>query len=238
MPNIVIPEMQRVVVPEMVYGDLRRAGYEIELSPSLARYEDGSFTGSKGRDNAIKILDESGLSLSPMPLLWHLASTEGRDSPFFDDTFARNQERLYRWEHAGTRLLTPPGWEDGRADNGKYPRDVSEYRNGEWVLIAEGQKIPPGGRDKKVIVMNPIIGIPSETTGSDVEHTCHWYFDPNLPENIMIFGSDYYLDYNLISDRDKHGSCFYLCADFILHFVCSDIGFRPVRGSFPEVEKI
>ena len=224
--DIIIPEMQNVEVPAKTYRDpltgitYTRAGCGVEVSPSLARYDNGVFAGGKTRDQAIELLAQEGCQLPNMSLLWHLAEKEGRDFPFFNDTFARNQERLYRWDHTRTKLV--------KAGTDPYIKDVFEYRNGAWLQIAEAQRMPLGN-GRRIVEANPITGLPIETTDSNAEHIGHWYFNPYSPENIVLFGCYWY--------GDVRGRCFDVDAYFGPSFASDYGGFRPVRGSFGEVEK-
>jgi len=235
MPSIIIPEMQKVEVPAKTYRDpltgitYTRAGCGVEVSPTLARYDDGTFAGGKTQEQARELLAQEGCQLPNMSLLWHLAETEGRNSLFFKDTFGRNRERLYRWEHTDTVLVAPPGWEPARMDGEKYLRNVCEYQLGKGlVLIAEGQRIPEG-KGRRIVEINPTTGIPSETRDSNAEHIGHWYFSPELSENIVLFGS-YWFD-------DGRGRCLGVGASCGPSGASGYGGFRPVRGLFGEVEK-
>jgi len=233
MPNIVVPtDMQEVVVPEMVYKDLRRPDYGAKVSLSLARYDDGTFAGGLTQKQAIQALDELGFQLPPLSLLQYLAEQEGMDSPVFDDGFGRNPEKTYFYDHTTTKLVTPAGWEPERMDGGKYPRDVYEYIDRKWVQVAEDQRIP--GENSigflRIKEVNPITRIPSETTDSDAEYLGYWYFSPQLSESIVLVGTSTYVN----SSR----GCLYINAANDPSVVDKFVGFRFVSGVIPPVVKI
>jgi len=230
--TILVPELQKVIVPAVVSANYKRAGYEVEVSPTLVRYDDGSFAGRKTQEQALQTLGEHGLTLPPMALL-HYLSLKGVDSPFFNDAFARNPGKTYYWEHTATKI-TPPKDKDNypHDPDGRYVGVIWEYLPGKgFVPIAE-QRIPQGNGNA-IVAVEPATGLPLETTAdSKTKHNMHWHFDPNLKENVVLFGGDrYYVG---------HDGCFIAGAGAGGGpRSAGDLGgFRPVRGSFGAVEKI
>jgi len=227
--KIALPKMLAIPVPEVAGQNYKRSDYKAEVSPTLLRYDDGSFAGRKTQEQALQILGEHGLTLPPMALLYHL-SLKGKDSPFFNDAFARNPEKKYYWEHTATKI-TPPKDKDNypQDSDGRYVGVIWEYLPGKgFVPIAE-QRIPQGNGNA-IVAVEPATGIALETTPDmKTKHTTHWRFDPNLKENVVLFGS-----YLCVGG---HGRCFGAGAGSGPQ-VAGDGGFRPVRGSFGAVEKI
>ena len=228
--TIVVPKTRKMVVPEVVGTNYKRSGYTVEVSPTLARYNDGSFVGQQTEEQALNLLAEQGFTLPTMALISYLSQArEGKDS-YFKDAFAKNKEKTYYWEHTATRLTPPEGKESYFLDSdGRYVGLVCEYNGKEFVPIAE-QRIPAGGGNV-VIETEPATGIPLKTMPDmKVEHSnhTHWYFDPNLKENIVLFGGGWC--------GGELGGCFGADADY--GPLNAGGGFRQVRGSFGVVEKL
>jgi hypothetical protein len=170
-------------------------------------------------------------------LLSYLAEKEGKDSLFFADAFAKNKEDRHNWdrnywEYTATKITPPENRDSYPLDNdGRYTGLIWEHRldKGMFVPIAE-QKIPRGNGNV-VVTIEPATGIPLETiSGFNTKHAMHWYFNPQLKENIVLFGYGWYCI--------ERGSCFYTFADYRPHYAVDVDGFRPVRGLFGDVEKI
>jgi hypothetical protein len=228
--TIIVPDMQKIDVPAVVGSNYKRSGYTVEVSPTLARYNDGSFVGQQTEEQALNLLAEQGFTLPTMALISYLSQArEGKDS-YFKDAFAKNKEKTYYWEHTATRLTPPEGKESYFLDSdGRYVGLVCEYNGKEFVPIAE-QRIPAGGGNV-VIETEPATGIPLKTMPDmKVEHSnhTHWYFDPNLKENIVLFGGGWC--------GGELGGCFGADADY--GPLNAGGGFRQVRGSFGVVEKL
>jgi len=223
-------KMQKVVVPVTAYFDqlqgilYERPGYEVKIAENLARLDNGDFTGELKRDEIIEFLAKQELQLPASCLLFYFASTD-RNAKLLKDYFGRNPERTCYREHTGTKLVTPAGWESDRKDNGKYLRDVFEYRDnwrgkGDWIQVAEGVLVPDNG---KIIGVNQAIGLPAETTNIATGHMGNWYFNPSLSESAVLFGG-----YN--SGRNRY---FDISANTDPSYTDGYLGFRPAWGCIP-----
>ena len=159
-----------------------------------------------------------------------------KDAPEFYDNFAKNIDKKYIWSWTETGLRVPKGWDDGRIDKltGKYPR---------IVLIGDEEAdmlhIPVG--DGRLIVSWGRYGLPSDTAKMAHPHdiyTTQFYFNVNPNIDNISNNRDVAVGRNCSWHHVGVGR--YLIVNALYERWCasSNGGFRPVRGSDFEAEKI
>ena len=157
-----------------------------------------------------------------------------RKAPEFDDYFARNKDKTYLWEWTSNGLRVPKGWENGRIDtDGKYPR----------ILLAgdkEGGEVKvPVGNGRVIVESDGVSGIPIETREIAWPHEgyhSHWHFNPSPSLDNVSCHYDVAVGRGGGWLRDEGGRCLVVDAGCGRSGAVSDDGFRPVRGSVPEIE--
>jgi len=243
--------LQTIEVPEAVYsirdGIRRRDGYQVEISPRLARYIDGNIAEVRMSDTALEILCRNGndFSIPTASLLIHLFK-EGKDSTFFDDTFGRNPEGKSYFECTSTRLRTPRRWENGRQDTDEtYPREVREYNflKGGWYT-AGFQKVLGGKGLFGILAVNPVTGVAlQERAGPEDEPIIYWGFNPDQYETDVFLGcyrerdKDFMMHPEALGDIAPSGKPPLKAEHFLLYAgftsPSSNTGFRKIRGVSP-----
>ncbi|MFA4819369.1 MAG: hypothetical protein WC613_00245 [Candidatus Aenigmatarchaeota archaeon] len=177
-----------------------------------------------------------------------------RKADEFRDYFAKNRDKVYLWEWTSTGLRVPKGWEKGRVDSdGKYPRIIIEtdihkaielLRGGAiWQDIGDslnravGELRVPSGGGKVIVESDEVFGIPTEARDIAFPHEgyhSHWHFNaaPELDTasgqyDVAVLRGGYWR-------RDER--CLNVDADYRRWDAGSADGFRPVRGSVPEID--
>jgi hypothetical protein len=237
----VLPEMQTVSIPEATGYGYGRSAYEVQLSPRTVRFANGDFSFSS-QSGAINYLNEHGLSIPPFSILYHIFSSQGLDSPFFDDIAGKCPKPVENYQEVtGTKLVAPKGWKDGKQDSdGTYPRIVCEYHYGSgWIKVAE-QKLPRMLKNSALgslaLETTPVTGLtlrlfknaPGTRKDELEKFNIHWNFFPALDESaITIYHPD----------RCFHSApCLYICSDMMPDE--GGFGFRVMKGTPAKTRKM
>ena len=187
---------------------------------------------------------------------------QGRDprkAEEFKDYFAKNRDKVYMWEWTSTGLRVPKGWEKGRVDNGtnKYPRIAIEtnirkaielLRGGAtWQDIGDslnkevGELQVPSGGGKVIVESDEVFGIPTEARDIAFPHEgyhSHWHLNA-APELDRVSGQyDVAVGRRCVWHRDEGGRCLGVASSCGRSPAASVGGFRPVRGSVPEIDVV
>ncbi len=206
----------------------RSAGNSIEYSSSLVR-TGKNYYGSKPTDGRMSTAAEE-LALQ---LGLERSGKDPRQAGVFNDLFARNDSHLYIWQWTETGLRVPKGRE---ADIYETDGQGRKYWARE-VLIGDnvvGEILVPEGNRRVVVAWDEVFGVPSATEDIAWPHnpyTTHSWFNPNLnKEDVAVGRWGGWL-------RGVDGGCLAVDADVARSLASSGGGFRPVRGSLPEIEK-
>lgn len=184
-----------------------------------------------------------------------------RKAPEFGDYFAKNRNKLYLWEWTLNALRADKGWENGRIDSGtgKYPRLVLEP---DWAVLKQAMRdcLEPGfnWRDigdrlnrvagvhqvpvgNVILSYEPVWGLPLETQDIPWPHEGydeHFGFDPNPRLDEISGHHDVAVQRRGSWHRDGGEWCLDVGAGWVRSYAGSFGGFRPVRGSVPEVQPV
>ena len=158
-----------------------------------------------------------------------------RKADEFKDHFGKNENNWYAWELTSTGLRVPKGWENGRVDNGtgKYPRIVLE---GDKKV---GELQVPVGNGRVIVEYDDVFGIPIETREIAWPHTgyySHFWLNQNPILDEISGHYDVAVGRRGAWHHAEGGRCLYVSADSGRFDAPSHAGFRPVRGSVPEIE--
>ena len=141
------------------------------------------------------------------------------------------------WECTSTGLRVPKGWENGRIDNGtgKYPRIVLE---GDKKV---GELQVPVGNGRVIVEYDDVFGIPIETRDIAWPHTgyySHFWLNHNPKLDETSGHNDVAVGRGGGWRHVVDEGCLDVDALYGRFVAVSDVGFRPVRGSVPEIQVV
>lgn len=184
-----------------------------------------------------------------------------RDAEVFGDYFGGNSQGIYVREPTLTVLRTPPGWENGRQDrDGTYPRLIVEpdwnvlagvlanmTEDFDWSGVGDsmnkvvGEQPVPQGDWRVITRTNPLSGIPLETQEIPWPHKgyyAHFRLDPNPARDTISGHYDVAVGRWCAWRRAVDERCLGVAAYYGRLAADSFVGFRPVRGSVPEIKVV
>lgn len=218
-------------------GTYECAGHTIDYFPKLTR------TGKNYYDSKAEIPKGERMSTAAEELAIQLglerAGQDPRQAKVFDDLFSRNNGSWHAWQWMGTGLRVPEG---RKADTYETDPQGRKYWARE-VLIGNdvvGEILVPEGNARIVVAWDEVFGLPRVTEDIAWPHnpyTTHSWFDPNPGKDSMSGHTDVAV---WRGDYWRHGGaewCLAVSADYARLYADSDDGFRPVRGSLPEIKK-
>lgn len=212
------------------------AGHSIEYFPIL------TITGKDYYDSRAGIPSDQRMSTAAEELAIQLglerAGQDPRTAEAFNDLFARNDSHRYVWQWTETGLRVPEG-----RDPTKYETDAHGRKYWARELLignnAVGEVLVPEGNGRVAVEWDEVFGLPKITEDIVWPHTpytTHFFFNknpelraPSIYQDVGVFRHDWHLD--------KGESCISVDAAYERWDLGLFHGFRPVRGSLPEIEK-
>ncbi len=228
--------MTKLIIPSVSSGSYKHSGHEIEYSPNLV------WTGKNPTEGRVSTADEE----LAIQLGLERAGIDPRQAKVFDDLFARNKSHVYIWQRTETSLRVPKGYDPNTYqtdDQGRkyWVREVLIGDNvvGE-VLVPEGHgRVVPYSKNPED-VWDMVFGLPRITSDSVNDrkygnHTTHFGFNENPwkdntsgHKDVAVWRGSGWL---LGGDE----GCLVVGAPYERWGALSYVGFRPVRGSLPDI---
>lgn len=212
-----------------------RGSHEIGYSPRLkGTYE--NYYDSRPKDGRMSTAaEELAIQLDLERL-----NKDPKTAGVFDDVFARNELRVYirQWTETGLRVpknRDPDKYETDTRGRKYYAREV---------LIGDeavGDILVPEGHYRVVVEWDNVFGIPliTEYAGLHSPYTTHFAFDPSPWEDTRSGHRDVAVRRSSFWHSEEGGWCLLVDAHRGRFDYFSDkwMGFRPVQGSLPKIEK-
>ncbi len=215
----------------------KHSSHSIEYSPRLVRTEKNYY------DSRASIPSGERMSTAAEELAIQLgmerSGKDPRQAGVFDDLFARNDSHVYIWQWTETGLRVPKG-----RNANAYETDAQGRKY--WareVLIGDkmvGEILVPEGRGRVAVEWDEVFGLPRVTDEIKFPHTpytTHFWFNSNPGKD----NKSSHQDVAVWRWSDWHHGEDAWCLDVYAYYARSDAGsndgFRPVRGSLPEIEK-
>jgi hypothetical protein len=169
------------------------------------------------------------------------AGKDTREAEIFNDLFARNVDKIYIWQWTETGLRVPKGRRAGKYETDTQGRKywIREVLEGDKVV---GEILVPEGDGRLVAEWDEVFGIPRVTVeNQDFPHnpyTTHFWFNATPNKDSTSGHYDVAVERRSYWHHDVDERCLDVDADYRRLDAYSNAGFRLVRGSFPEIEKL
>ena len=208
-------------------GRLVRTGINCNYYDSKAGIQEGLRMTTAGEELAIQLALER-------------AGRDSRKVKVFGDLFVKGPGEVYMWQWTETGLRIPKG---RKAD--AYETDAHGRKY--WarvVLIGDqeaGEILVPEGDGRLVAEWDEVFGVPQVTIEEEnfphMPYTSHFWFGPTSPDVLSISDYDVSVARGGCRHRVDDQWCLSVNAYCKRMIAVSDSGFRPVRGSLPEIRK-
>ncbi len=233
--------MEKLVMPPVSssypsIGKYKSAEHIIDYSPKLTR------TGKNYYDSKAGITDDSRISTAAEELAIQLglerAGKDPRQADVFDDLFGRNNGGWYAWQWTETGLRVPKGRNPAKYETDSNGRKywAREFLIGDKVV---GEILVPEGNGRIVVAWDEVSGLPRVTEDIAFPHkpyTTHFWFNENPDKDNKSGRNDVAVGRRGSWLRDEGERCLDVGADYVRWGAGSGDGFRPVRGSVPEIK--
>src|SRR3989344_5903137 len=244
MTTATMPEVKERLVLQSASYTYQTLGAAYKHSENTVKYS-GSLrrTGKNYHDSKAEIPEGLRMSTAGEELAIQLAleraGKDPRKAKVFDDLFSRGSDKIYMWQWTETGLRVPKGRQaDAYETDGEgrkyFPRIVliGDQEVGE-ILVPEG-----GGR--VAVEWDEVFGLPRVT--EDIAyphepHTTHFWFNSTSDKDSKSEHYDVAVERRSVWHRGGDGRCLGVDASYGRWDALSGGGFRPVQGSFPEIER-
>ncbi|MFH0889874.1 MAG: hypothetical protein V1836_01890 [Candidatus Aenigmatarchaeota archaeon] len=211
----------------------KSAGNNIEYSMHLVM-TGKSYYDSKPKDGRMSTAaEELAIQLS-----LERAGQDPKKVGVFNDLFVINDSYWRVWQWTATGLRIPKG-----RDPTKYETDAKGRKY--WareVLIGKdviGEILVPEGNGRVAVEWDEVFGLPKTTDNIDFPHkpyTTHFWFNQTPSKDGKSGHYDVAVGRRGFWLRDVDRGCLAVNALYARSDAGSDDGFRPVRGSLPEIK--
>jgi len=244
MPTATMHEVKERLVLQPASSTYQTLGNAYKHSGSIVKYS-GSLrrTGKKYYDSKAEIPEGLRMSTAAEELAIQLAleraDNDPRKAKAFDDLFAKDNDKIYMWQWTETGLRVPKG---RKAD--AYETDAQGRRyHPRIVLIGDqevGEILVPEGNGRVAVEWDEVFGLPRVT--EDIAyphepHTTHFWFNSTPDKDSKSGNYDVAVGRGGGWPRVEGGWCLAVAASCGRWDASSVDGFRPVQGSFPEIER-
>jgi len=211
--------------------------YTVNYSPSLVRTGKDYYDSKTGIPEGLR-MSTAGEELA-IQLALEKAGKDPREAKIFADLFASGIDKIYMWQWTETGLRVPKGRKADAYETGSQGRKY-------WprvVLLADkevGEILVPEGSGRLVAEWDKVFGVPRVTIeNKDFPHkpyTTHFHFNSNPGKDSKSGNNDVAVGRRSDWRHDEHDGCLDVDADYGRSDAGSIDGFRPVRGSIPEIQ--
>ncbi len=211
--------------------------HKIEYLPSLVRAGSNYYNSKYGIVYGVRM--STAAEELAIQRGMEMSGKDPRRGGEFKDIFTRNGHHWYAWQWTETGLRVPAG-----RDPNKYETD--EQGRKYWareVLIGKdviGEVLVPEGNWRVVTEWDEVSGIPKVTEEIGRHHTpyiSHFRFNPDTQIDNISGHNDVAVTRGSHWLRGEDERCLAVYADTARSFAHASVGFRPVRGSWPKIEK-
>ncbi len=233
--------MERLLVPaaSSIHPALgvaySRAGYGIGHPSNLVRTDRNYYDSRPAEDRMSTAAEELA-----MQLLFERAGKDPRkEAAVFNDLFGRNDSHWYAWQWTETGLRVPKGRDPNKYETNTHGRKywVREFLIGNEAV---GEILVPEGRGRVAVEWDEVSGLPRVTDEIKFPHipyTTHFWFNAKPNKDNTSSHYDIAVGRRSYRLRGEDGRCLVVAASYARSYANSDGGFRPVRGSLPDITR-